>query len=411
VSRVLLVCPEPLGHGQPAGIGIRFLEMARVLAKDGHALTVASPDAGAVPDARAVALTPANLGIESRQHDVAVLQGHVAGAFFDQAPDIPVVVDLYDPFIIENFHYYGERGAEVFLHDHAVLLRSIREGDVFLCASRAQRLFYAGVLLAAGRLNPASFANDPALDALLPIAPFGVHPPRGLEPRDLSAPAILFGGVYDWYDPILAIEAVALVRQSIPGTTLMFTRHPNPDITPQGELARAITHASTRGYDFVHFEPWAPYADRAAFYERHALALLTFPQSVETDLSMRTRVYDYLWSGLPIVTSSAPGTDEILSRYDAGSVVRSNAVEDFARELVAILGTRERYEALARGTQRFVHEHQWEQSLLPLRRFCGRPQRDPGRHAFTTASTGGGSLDLSPRPVSLLRRLKRRLRA
>jgi glycosyltransferase involved in cell wall biosynthesis len=411
VSRVLLVCPEPLRHGQPAGIGIRFIEMARVLAADGHEITVVSSDAGPVAGARAVALTPANLGIESRRHDVAVLQGHVAGAFFDQGSGIPVVVDLYDPFIIENFHYYEERGGEVFVHDHGALMRSIREGDVFLCASRAQRLFYAGVLLAAGRLNPAAFADDPALDALLPVAPFGVHPARSLAQRDLVAPAILFGGIYDWYDPILAIEAVALVRQSIPGTRLTFTRHPNPEITPQGQLARAITHAATRGYDFVDFEPWAAYADRAAFYERHALALLTFPNSIETDLSMRTRVYDYLWSGLPIVTSSAPGTDEILTRYDAGSIVRSNAAEDFASELVTILRARERYDALARGTQRFVSDHQWEQTLLPLRRFCALPRRDSSRRAFATSAAANGSLEIAPRPASLFRRLKRRLRA
>ena len=31
MTRALLVCPEPLGHKQPAGVGIRFLEMARVL--------------------------------------------------------------------------------------------------------------------------------------------------------------------------------------------------------------------------------------------------------------------------------------------------------------------------------------------------------------------------------------------
>ena len=43
MTRVLLVCPEPLGHKQPAGIGIRFLEMERVLRADGHEVTLLSP--------------------------------------------------------------------------------------------------------------------------------------------------------------------------------------------------------------------------------------------------------------------------------------------------------------------------------------------------------------------------------
>ena len=52
MTRAMLVCPEPLGHGQPAGIGIRFLEIARVLRGDGHDVTILSPDAGAIEGER-----------------------------------------------------------------------------------------------------------------------------------------------------------------------------------------------------------------------------------------------------------------------------------------------------------------------------------------------------------------------
>jgi len=100
LSRVLLVCPEPLGHGQPAGIGIRFLEIEKVLKADGHAVTLLSPPVAPEELARAEA-------------DVAVVQGHIANDFFAHARPMPTVVDLYDPFIIENLHYFSERGAEV----------------------------------------------------------------------------------------------------------------------------------------------------------------------------------------------------------------------------------------------------------------------------------------------------------
>ena len=52
MTRALLVCPEPLGHRQPAGIGIRFLEMAKVLLADGHEVTLLSRDAGSVAGCR-----------------------------------------------------------------------------------------------------------------------------------------------------------------------------------------------------------------------------------------------------------------------------------------------------------------------------------------------------------------------
>jgi len=404
MTSVLLVCPEPLGHGQPAGVGIRFLEMARVLRADGHSVTILSPDAGTTDGCHGDYINPHTLSSTSETSDVAIVQGHVANAFFMQAHAIPTVIDLYDPYIIENLHYYAERGAEVFSHDHATLTSSLLRGDLFLCASEAQRLFYLGALLALGRLHPINFDSSPHLDSLLRIAPFGVHPPRGIAPRDLEHPQVLFGGIYDWYDPILAIDAIAIARQSLPNITLTFTTHPNPEITPQGKLGEAVEHVKRSGYeDFIRFEPWVAYESRAEFFERFALALLTFRPSIETDLAMRTRVYDYLWCGLPIVTSSASGTDEILERYDAGSVIADVSAQAFANEVVAIVRDRERYVRMTHGSQDFVRDHQWARTLEPLREFCLAPRFDATKESFATPPP------IVDRPRSILSRLKRRL--
>ena len=237
------------------------------------------------------------------------------------------------------------------------------------------------MLLAAGRFDLAAFEADATLSNLIAVAPFGVPPPRAGVPRDFDAPRVLFGGIYDWYDPILAIEAVAMARQRSPRMTLTFNTHPNPELTPQGKLAEAMKHVRGRGYDFVSFEPWVPYEQRGAYYDRFALALLTFPRSIETDLSMRTRVFDYLWGGLAIVTSSAPGTDEILERHGVGRVVPSADPRDFAE---ALLATR------AADTRRFVEEHQWSATLAPLREFVRT--RTPATFFSRIKRRIGGSL-------------------
>jgi glycosyltransferase involved in cell wall biosynthesis len=396
MSRVLLVCPEPLGRGEPAGIGIRFVEIAKVLRQDGHDVTLLTPDS-------ADPINPANLLRFSESHDVAVVQGHVANDLFAHAHPIPIVVDLYDPYIVENLHYYASRGEEVFTHDHVTLVSSLLRGDFFLCASEAQRLFYLGAMLAVGRVNPTAFQADAHFDSLIRIAPFGVAPARPLPSPDLASPALLFGGVYDWYDPILAIDAVAVARATIPGITLTFTRHPNPSITPQGKLAEAMDYVGKKRHEFVRFEPWTPYNERGAFFDRFALALLTFPQSIETDLSMRTRIYDYLWGGLPIVTSSAPGTDELLTRYGAGVMVTEPSPEAFARMLIAILQDGGRHMAMRNATRAFVEEHQWPHALQPLREFCRAPRSDPRKDDFAVR------LQVPERPASILDRLKRRI--
>jgi glycosyltransferase involved in cell wall biosynthesis len=399
MTRVLLICPEPLGHGQPAGVGIRFLEIAKVLLADEHEITLLSRDAGAVSGCRVDAVTPETLQRYTADTDVAVVQGHAANDLFAHGAPIPTVVDLYDPFIIENLNYYATRGAEVYTHDHATLMRSLLHGDLFLCASAAQRLFYLGALVMAGRLNPIAFENDPHLNSLIRIAPFGV-PPGAIVGETPAVPAVLFGGIYDWYDPILAIDAVAIARNKLPDLTLTFTTHPNPSLTPQGKRAEAMAYAKRNGYDFVRFKPWVAYEQRGAFYGGFAAAMLTFPQSIETDLSMRIRVYDYLWAGLPIVSSSAPGTDELLARYGAGSVVRTSSAEDFAAALVHVLDNRT---AMREGARRFVDDYQWPRTLQPLVDFVRAPRIDPRKDAFAA------TLHVPEHPRSFLERIKRHI--
>ncbi|MEA2341881.1 MAG: hypothetical protein QOF63_50, partial [Thermoanaerobaculia bacterium] len=220
MTRALLVCPEPLGHGHPAGVGIRFLEMTKVLLADGHEVTMLSRDAGAVAGCRVDVITPETLQRYTAEADVAVVQSHAGNDLFAHGRAIPTVVDLYDPFIIENLTYYVTRGAEVFTHDYATQMRLLLGGDLFLCGSNAQRLFYLGALLMAGRVNPIAFGNDPHFDALIRIAPFGVPPgSAGILPAADSGRDVLFGGIYDWYDPILAIDAIAIARATLPDLT------------------------------------------------------------------------------------------------------------------------------------------------------------------------------------------------
>ncbi|HSP34937.1 MAG TPA: hypothetical protein VLU46_11525, partial [Thermoanaerobaculia bacterium] len=272
------------------------------------------------------------------------------------------------------------------------------------CASEAQRLFYLGLLLALGRLNPLLFESDPRLESLIRIAPFGVQTPRPTVKRDLTRPAILFGGIYDWYDPILAIDAVAIARKSIPALTLTFTRHPNPELTPQGKAADAVRHVKSKQCEsFVRFEPWTAYDERGAFFDRFTLALLAFPHSLETELAMRTRIYDFLWGALPVISSAAPGTGELLASYGAGVTVEGETPEAFAAAILATLRDRANYDSMVGGTGAFVRAHQWRSVLEPLVEFIRAPHFDETKEVFAA------SLQVPERPPSILDRIKRRI--
>jgi hypothetical protein len=114
---------------------------------------------------------------------------------------------------------------------------------------------------------------------------------------------------------------------------------------------------------------------------------------------MRTRIYDFLWSGIPVVSSSAPGTDEILGRYDGGIVVHGNDPAEYTDALLTVIDD---HDAMTDGTAKFVADHQWTAVLEPLRRFCRAPKIDEDKGMAARPA-------VPPRTRTFLERLKRRM--
>jgi hypothetical protein len=116
-----------------------MVALARVLADAGHDVTFAIPNdpAEAVIDSRRIRVVlgePDRLGELAENHDWVLLHGHLGNHYLSQRDDLPVVVDLYDPFLIENLHYRRELGLEPYRTDHATWRLQMSRGDLFLCS-------------------------------------------------------------------------------------------------------------------------------------------------------------------------------------------------------------------------------------------------------------------------------------
>ena len=140
MSRAFVICPEPVRR-LTAGVGSRLVALARVLADAGHAVTLAVPNDPGEADLgdgriRAVQGEPARLGAQAEDHDWVLLHGHLGNHYLAQRDDLPVVVDLYDPFLIENLHYHRELGYEPYRTDHATWRLQMSRGDLFIHSIR-----------------------------------------------------------------------------------------------------------------------------------------------------------------------------------------------------------------------------------------------------------------------------------
>ena len=128
---------------------------------------------------------------------------------------------------------------------------------------------------------------------------------------------LYFGGIYDWYDPLVVLEALPEVLDAEPRAVVVFVEHPHPELTPLAVADRARSVARERGWlgRQVRFEPWRPYQRRYDLAQVSEIAVVTHRPGLETDLSLRTRLVDLLWLGLPVVVTEG-GTMASSGRRD-----------------------------------------------------------------------------------------------
>ncbi len=395
-------------------MGIRALELARALARHDLDVRLLVPNSevearSAAPDVRVETVSSGQLAGASRGADAAVVSGHAANWWFHQAPEVPVAVDFYDPFFIENLHYVSTLGEETARHDHATFDLAVARGDFFVCASAEQRLFYAGALYARGRVGARNFPSDPTLSKLLAVVPFGSpdEPAAGDRAAGRRAagiagegPVVLFGGIYDWYEPDLLLEAWPGILRRHPQARLLFFENPNPQSTPQRvyartrELARAIDPNGRS----VLFCPWLPYSGRADLYASVDLVVSISSPGLETDLAFRTRLLDAAWGGVGSVSVGGGPIARELEEAGAGMRVEpsvpavSNAVSD-------LLEDEPRRAASGEAARRFAAARAWSLVTAPLSVWCREARVDPGRLAIPAGAS-----------TSLWKRLARRRR-
>jgi glycosyltransferase involved in cell wall biosynthesis len=343
--------------------------------------------------------------------ELIVFQGHAMEQFPALAvTDRVVVADVYDPMHLEMLEQGREQPHatwEMLVRSRTALLnQQLSRADLVLCASPRQRMFYLGQLAALGRITPTTYANDPELDRLIALAPFGLEstPPRherdvlrGVVPGLAAEDRIVVwgGGLYSWFDPLSLIRAVALLAERRPETRLVFLGTKHPGVEPMGIVKESIALAERLGVlgrEVVFNEGWIPYEERQNHLTEADAGVSTHHVHIETEFSFRTRILDYLWAGLPMVVTEGDAFADLVESEGLGVVVPAEDPEALAAGLERVLYDREFADAararIAEVRERFV----WERALEPLLAIAAAPRRAAdveaagGREALAAAS-------------------------
>lgn len=408
-ARILVVTGEPLS-ARLAGPAIRAWEMAKALSHT-HPVRLLST-AGVAADVPSAPFEVkhcegAALQKLTQWADVIIFQGFLlegAPWLFDS--DVVIIADVYDPMHLEQLEQAKDLGParrrDTIDAVTDVLNRQLARADHILCASAKQRDFWSGQLALQGRINPLTVGNNGDLDRLVSVVPFGISddPPvqrrhglkgavPGIEPEDKVI--IWGGGVYNWFDPLTLIRAVALLAERHSDVKLYFMglKHPNPGVPDMRVAWKAQLLSDELGLteEHVFFNTgWVPYNERADVLLDADLGVSTHFEHIETAYSFRTRILDYLWSGLPIVATQGDAFGNILDSAGLGRSVPPEDVNSLEVALEEMLYDVEAVQSARANVREFAQQFRWGNALRPLVDFCD----DPRRAADLVASDGRG---------------------
>jgi glycosyltransferase involved in cell wall biosynthesis len=392
-TRALVLSTDPIGSRMP-GPAIRAWELASVLGRHLDVVLASTAAAeGEHPSAGLRLAVGEVLGQLVEEADVVV----APPALVYLADELrlgpkPVVVDIYDPFHLENLEMDGTDVAE---KDRAVarltgiLNVTLRRGDFFTCASERQRDFWLGSLAAVGRVNPYTYREGPLLENLIGVVPYGLpaQPPRrtgpglkGVMPGIGADDKVVLwgGGIYNWLDPLSVLEAVDGLRHRWPELRLVFLgmRHPNPDVPEMGvaaELQRLSGELGLTGRHIFFNPGWVPYDQRADFLLDADVAVSAHFDHVETRYSFRSRVMDYLWAARPMVLTRGDVLADELERAGLAATASPGDPRGLEDALARMIASPPAAAAFAPVASRY----RWESVAQPLVEFCLSPRRAP----------------------------------
>lgn len=297
---------------------------------------------------------------------------------------IPLVVDLYDPFVLEMLE---ERESEsTYKVDLEILLEQVRCGDHFLCASEKQRDFWIGLFVASGKVNVKKIRRDRSLKETIGIVPFGLEssdPVVTYNPFEkyVNKKVILWGGgLWDWLDPITLLKAFKILNEKRDDLILFFmgTKHPNELVAEKkvvSEMKKLIDQINL-DKEIVIFNEWVPYNERQSYYKNAAIAVTTYFDNLETRFSFRTRVLDFIWCDLPMVLTKGDTLSTMIEDNGCGLALNPQDELELVSALEKLLDDEEFYDQCKKNIRNIKNDFFWEKAVKDLITICENPQKE-----------------------------------
>jgi glycosyltransferase involved in cell wall biosynthesis len=352
---VIVHTPDVIGP-RMAGPGIRALYLARELTKHFETILIAKRDGDA--PAGVEILEQGSDDAKKALREADVLIGQPARAFRKRRLGQRIVFDLFDPTVLELRELYGASPSlRQRIHVTAEwyrLMRAMMSGDMLMSAALKQREFYRTV----------QDRDVPWINV-----PFGIdmNEVRTCEkPQDNVV--VWGGGLWEWLDPQTAVDAVLRVNDEGVRAKLLFMgrTRPNKSVVDRRRedrfdelIARGKGNVSANG-------EWVPFAERLAWLRAGKVAIMLHRRTGEAEYSIRTRLFDAIAAGTPVVATAGGFAAELVESEGLGIVVPPGEVAAVAQAIRRLLADDDFHLSCVRNLERIRPSFAWEVVTRPL---------------------------------------------
>lgn len=391
-KNIFLVSADKVGKSM-AGPGVRYFEVSKVLAKH-FKVTLLAPDSCDIKNADFKILTydsnsaSKSIGKLISTADIIIAQNFRPPLLrLIKKLDIHFIADLYDPLTIEVLEYakYESKRQQKYIFDfnYYSLLLQIHSASHLLCASHRQRDFYTGILSDQKMINPISYKDTSDLKKVISLVPFGLSEQDiantdlkiveqkipNLKPDD----KVIYwgGGIFNWFDPLSIVKAIEQISKTRKDIKLFFlgVKHPNPKIKQMEMAQKTIDYCKKHDLldKFVFFNfGWTPYEERRHFLARANIGISTHYDNLETRLSFRTRILDYLWADLPMILTEGDSMADLCQAKNLGRVVKYQDVSGIEKAIVDLADHKKDVEIIQKNIVEAKKDFYWQNCLKDL---------------------------------------------
>ena len=113
-------------------------------------------------------------------------------------------------------------------------------------------------------------------------------------------------------------------------------------------------------------EEWIPYRERLSWLRSGKIAIMLHRRTAEADYSIRTRLFDAIAAGIPVVASAGGFAAELVERESLGVVVPPEDTDAAAEAIRRLLTDDDLYTTAVRNLERIRPQFAWEVVTRPL---------------------------------------------